>query len=530
MSNPNRSASSASASTSSSATVLTPAAGADGGAGTEKIAGSKGGETAAGDWRGPSGLPRRVHLMGIGGAGVSGAARILLDQGHELSGHDIGASGTLEALDELEISIELCPSVAEVLPADAQCVVRSAAVPNEDPQLLAARGRGLEILRYGELLGRLAPPERCLAMAGTHGKTTSSWMTWYAAQGVAGGNKLRAPGALVGGLCRSLNTNAISAADDGWFCVEACEYDRTFLQLAPFGALITNVEGDHLDYYGSLGAIEEAFARFANRVHASGLLVLGEGVPECVEHAARCTTWRMGRELELDLLGERRGHFRFRLRGPGFCVNDVQLEVPGEFNVANAALSLALVIGLELRNGTNATDCSRAAAAGLEMFLGSARRFEPWGSVGEVEVVHDYAHHPTEVRVTLEAARRALPGRSLEVLFQPHQHSRTARFLEDFAESLRSADRVVVSDVYGARVHSDGARFAGSVELVQALRARRVNAVLGGALESSLDAFVEGLPESAAALVLGAGDVEGVRDDLLRKLALCSPARSRPVL
>src|SRR6185503_12545786 len=200
---------------------------------------------------------------------------------------------------------------------------------------------------------------------------------------------------------------------------------------------------------------------------------------------------------------------------------------PGHFSVENAACALALAIGISARRArVEPNELAAAGAQGIERFAGVERRFEPWGSVtgsvngraGTLHVVHDYAHHPTEVRVTLEAARRAYPRVPLHVLFQPHQHSRTARFLEDFAEALRRADRVVVSDVYGARAHVEGERRAAAGDLVLALKRRAVAAVEGGALSDSVERFVAGLPESAAAFVLGAGDIESVRPELLRRL------------
>jgi UDP-N-acetylmuramate--alanine ligase len=209
-------------------------------------------------------------------------------------------------------------------------------------------------------------------------------------------------------------------------------------------------------------------------------------------------------------------------------VPETQLEVPGAFNVDNAALALGLAIGVGTPGGPVPArpDPDSDPGRGLGLFHGTARRFEPWGEEGGIEVIHDYAHHPTEVRVTLEAARRAVPGVPLHVLFQPHQHSRTARFLDEFCESLRSADRVVVSDVYGARMHIDGERFAGAPEIVSGLRARLVDAELGGDLEGSVRRFVDGLPERAAALVLGAGDIETVREDLLDEIAVrCAERR-----
>ena len=479
-------------------------------------------------------FPKRVHLLGAGGAGVSGLGRILAARGVKVSGHDRATSAMLAGLRQesaaLGLDLVLGDSRAEHLPADVELVVRSAAVPNDDPQLRAALLRGIPVWKYAEALGRLCPAGRTLAVAGTHGKTGSSWMLWHALEGI--GARLRAPvtGALIGGTCRRLRTNALAGHKGGLFCVEACEYDRSFLQLAPLGAIVTNVEADHLDYYGSFGAIKEAFARFADRVTADGLLVLGREVPPEVEHAARATVWRLGRELEVELLGETRGAFCLRLLGPGWATPPLQLTIPGHFSVENAACALALAIGISARRARVEPHALAAAGAqGIERFAGVERRFEPWGSVtrgaGTVHVVHDYAHHPTEVRVTLEAARRAYPRLPLFVLFQPHQHSRTARFLEDFAEALRRADHVVVADVYGARAHRDGEHRAGAPELVLALRRRGVSAEEGGEPARACDRFAASLPEAAAAFVIGAGDIEGIRAQLLAQLAARATAR-----
>ena len=470
-------------------------------------------------------MPARVHLLGAGGAGVSGVGRVLQAQGVMVTGHDMATSALLESLVEAGVPVECGVSTAGCLPLDTELVVRSTAVPLIDPQVVEAERRGIPVIKYAEALGRLAPPARTLAVAGTHGKTTTGWMLWHALDGIA--EELRAPvsGALIGGTCRRLGTNSLAGSPGGWFCVEACEYDRTFLRLHPRGAIVTNVEEEHLDYYGDLDTIHKAFARFANNVSADGLMVLGRDVPEGVELGAHSRVWRLGREFDVDLVAEERGCFRFRLRLPGFATPLVQLGVPGHFNVENAALALALAIDLGGgRTNVSRTRIAAAAARGIERFTGVARRFEPWGTEGEVAVVHDYAHHPTEVRVTLEAARRTYPDRPLHVLFQPHQHSRTSRFLEDFAEGLRSADHVVISDVYGARLHIDGERSAGAAELVLALARRGVSAVEGGSLAASVESFIGGMPRKATALVVGAGDIEQVRDELLEGLALrCAP-------
>jgi len=465
-------------------------------------------------------IPQHVHLLGAGGAGVSGAALLLVERGHAVSGQDRAESSFVDALRARSVAIAVGDSEARQLPREAQMVVRSAAIALDDPQIVEAERRGIPILKYAELLGRLGPARRTLAVAGTHGKTTSSWLLYHALNGIAQAAGTDAPGALVGGTCRAVGTNAVAQGPDGWFACEACEYDRSFLQISPEGAIITNVEPDHLDYYGTFEAIEEAFARFVDRAHPEGLLVVGRAVSTRVEDAARCNVWRLGRELHVDLRGEQRGRFRFRLRGPGWATPDVQLAIPGSFNVDNAALAIALAVALSSRTTSlSSAQCAAAAARGVQRYPGAARRFEPWGTFGGIDLVHDYAHHPTEVRVTLEAARRAFPGKPLHVLFQPHQHSRTARFLEDFVDALRAADRVLVADVYGARKHIDR-EAAGAPDLVARLRRAGVDALEAGDPSSAVKKLAQGLPSHCAALILGAGDIDLAHDELLEAVAL----------
>jgi UDP-N-acetylmuramate--alanine ligase len=472
-----------------------------------------------------AGIPARVHLLGAGGAGVSGAARILVEHGHRVSAADRAASEHTEQLQALGVELLVGRDACGQLPMGVELVARSAAVPESDPAVQAAQARGVPVIKYSELLSRLCPSGRTLAVAGTHGKTTTAWMSYHALAGIARGTQgasgAALPGALVGGICRQIDSNAVAVEPGGWFVVEACEYDRSFLALAPRGAIVTNVEADHLDYYGTFEALESAFAHFADRVHPDGLLVLGKDVPRLIEGSARCEVWRLGREVKVRLLAERTGYFALSLSTPRFALEQVVLGVPGQFNVDNAACALALTVGLWSKAaGIEGSRPAQLAAGGLERYRGARRRFEPWGELEGVRVVHDYAHHPTEVRVTLETARRVYPGVPLAVLFQPHQHSRTARFLEEFAEALRFADAVVVADVYGARAHIDGANLAGARELVEALQARGVDAREGGACGAAAALFARALPRPCAALVLGAGDVVEVKHALLQELAL----------
>jgi UDP-N-acetylmuramate--alanine ligase len=474
-------------------------------------------------------LPRRIHMLGAGGAGMSGAARVLAAHGHELTGHDRSDSEHVRLLRSLGVRVDVSPMESARLPEGVELVVRSAAIGLDAPAVREATERGIPVLKYSEALGRVTPFGRTLAVAGTHGKTTTSWMLHHALRGLAASEPagiLPWPGAIVGGVCRKLGTNAVVGDENGWFAVEACEYDRSFLNLSPHGAIVTNVEADHLDYFGDIEAIKSAFCRFVDRAPLAGLLVVGEQVPRSVEQAARCPVWRLRRDLRVRLRHERNGYFTFDLTGPDFRIENVTLGVPGQFNVDNAACALGLAVGLAAREWRiDANAAAYHAAKGLQLYEGSQRRFERWGTVGGLQVIHDYAHHPTEVKVTLETARRVFPGRRLHVLFQPHQHSRTARFLAEFADSLRMADRVVVAEVYGARAHIDGEQTAGATELVERLRAAGVDAVEGGVGVDAARALAAGMEKDSAVLVLGAGDIVDFKDAVIDELARSGAAR-----
>jgi UDP-N-acetylmuramate--alanine ligase len=483
-------------------------------------------------------LPAHVHLLGAGGAGVSGLARLLHARGHRLTGHDREASPFTAKLDELGIPISLGKSDVAHMPTpdaavDAEgavvrpvgAIIRSAAIGDTDPQLTRARDLGWPTFKYAQMLGRLAPRDQTLAVAGTHGKTTSTWMLYHALRGIADASAgAPCPGALVGGLDATLHTNAVAPEEQGPFAIEACEYDRSFLQLSPWGAAITNVEADHLDCYGTEAAVEEAFAQFASSLPREGLLVLGKDVPDLVESASRGEVWRLGRELKVEMSSDNRGCHAFRLIGPGWATPEIQLNVPGEFNVWNAALALALAMGSQgaRPGGLDLQACAAAAGRGLENFQGVMRRFEHWGRDQGLDLVHDYAHHPTEVEATLGTARCVFPGAPLHVLFQPHQYSRTAHFLDRFVKALNTADRVVVADVYGARAAID-AHAAGAEDLVRALVDAKVKAVYGGPPAQASEVFATEMSFETAGLVLGAGDIDGIKDDLLSRLAVRSP-------
>ena len=369
---------------------------------------------------------RRLHFIGIGGAGMSGLAIVALGLGASVTGSDRADSTYTERLREAGVTPAIGHDASNV-PKGAEVVV-STAIADDNVELVAARHAGARILHRGDLLGEVSRLKRCLAVAGTHGKTTTASMVAHAL--VACG---RRPAYLVGGEVRSTGTNA-SWGQGGWVVVEADESDRSFLKLQPDVAVVTNIELDHHSTYRTLPEVEEAFAEFAGpapKLIAPAGLEL-RGVPPSVTFGIDGGTLR-ARGLELLPLGS-----RFAVDGV-----EVRLRVPGRHNVLNALAALAACreagVGIE------------EAGPALESFSGAGRRFEPHGRTESGALVYDdYAHHPTEVRATLEAARTLEPRRVVAV-FQPHLYSRTRHLAREFGRALALADVVVVLDIYPAR-------------------------------------------------------------------------------
>ena len=397
------------------------------------------------------------HLIGVGGAGMSVVAALLADRGESVSGSDARASVTVEALRERGVSVAVGHDAAHVaaLPAGARVVV-STAVRESNPELAAARARGLEVLHRSQALAWLMRERRVVAVAGAHGKTTTSAMLAVALTEAGLGPSFAIGGAVVGG------PGALSGAGSGTgdlFVAEADESDGSFLAYAPHVALVTNVEPDHLDHFGSREAFEQVFADFAARIRDGGTLVAcldddgARRLAERVRAEGRVRVVTYGTSHEADVvLDPVTGVVRFRVPlgapdGAAPAVPDdgprLELAVPGTHNLLNASGALAVLVLLGV-------PVSRAVA-GLAAFRGTGRRFEERGSVAGVRVVDDYAHHPTEVTALLRAARTVAGTGRVLVLFQPHLYSRTAHFASEFARALSLADLAVVTDVYAAR-------------------------------------------------------------------------------
>lgn len=452
-----------------------------------------------------------VHLVGIAGAGMSGLARALAARGLKVSGSDRTASAELERLAQEGMTV-FVGHRAEQLPADCLLVVRSPAVPDDNPELAAARQAGVPITKRAVLLGALVDQMRSVAVAGTHGKsTTSGLVTWLLA---ATGQD---PSYFVGGELVDLGTNAHLGASD-LLVIEADEYDHSFLHGHPTWAIVTSLEHDHPDLYPDLDSVVDAFRQFARLVKPEGRLILNLGSPHAAQLAAAAQAPVIGyhvvgdpqpaASLPVVWRAELRGMLPdrqvFTVWRDGASYGEWELRLPGRHNVSNA---LAAIIVWDLLGMP--VDVGRRA---LAEYRGIARRFQVLGQVAGVTVIDDYAHHPTEIRATLAAARQRYPSRRLIAVLQPHTYSRVAAMAEDFANALATADRAILTPVYAARETpiAEGSS--------QRITERLPKATLAAGLAEAADLVASEIGPGDVALFLGAGDIPTASRRLLARL------------
>jgi UDP-N-acetylmuramate--alanine ligase len=384
----------------------------------------------------------RVHFVGIGGAGMSGIAEVLLDYEVEVTGCDLARSEATERLAGLGVRISYGHSTEHL--EGVELVVRSSAVSPDNPEIRAARQRGIPVVRRAEMLAELMRLKYGIAIAGTHGKTTTTSLVGHLMTDAG-----LDPTVIVGGRLRVSGTGARLGKSD-YLVAEADEFDRSFLGLSPIVAVITNVDRDHLDTYRDLADIEDAFIAYASRVPFFGQAIVCLDDPNVQRLLPRLEGHRVvtyGFSPQADLgasepLTQPAGS-RFRVRRGAADLGEVELPLPGRHNVQNAlaALGVGLALGLDFT----------ALTRSLASFRGVHRRFERLGSWRGAAVVDDYAHHPTEVAATLEAARQAFPRARVHAIFQPHLFSRTRDLAEEFGRALLGADTAVVTDIYPSR-------------------------------------------------------------------------------
>lgn len=450
----------------------------------------------------------RVHFIGIGGSGMSGIAEVMVTLGYQVSGSDQNESPTTHRLQAMGAAVFKGHAAAHIEGADV--VVVSSAIKADNPERLAARSLRIPIVPRAEMLAELMRFKRGIAIAGTHGKTTTTSLTASVLR--EGGMD---PTFVIGGQLLSAGANA-QLGQGQWLVAEADESDGSFLRLNPLIAVVTNIEADHLENYGGdFNRVKQAFSEFLHRLPFYGLAVL------CIEDAEvralaeemprHCITYGFSADADVyaSEVEQVAGRMHFNLHLPDANSQQVELNLPGRHNVLNALAAAAIAWQL----GVARTDI----AAALQKFEGIGRRFNIKGELalhqGSALLVDDYGHHPTELAAVFEAARGGWPDRRLVVAFQPHRYSRTRDLFDEFSTVLSSADAVVLTDVYAAG--ESPIQGADSKSLARAIRARgRLDPVLVGAAKELCDVLGDVLHDGDLLLMMGAGDIGAVSGQL----------------
>ena len=452
---------------------------------------------------------RKIHMIGIGGSGMRALAKMLLDQGAVVSGSDQSTGGAIERLAKQGAAVKIGQN-AENIPSDCELVVYSAAIHEQNPELLGAKQRNLKVFKYSQMLGQLMAEQVGIAVSGTHGKSTTTAMVAYVLS-EAGLD----PSYIVGATVNQLGGPS-GAGVGKHFVAVACEFDRSFLNYRPTYAAILNVEEDHLDCYQDLAAIIEAFRAFASQVKPEGVLVVNGESRNALQTIRSATaevqtfgltedcTWQGVKVESTD------GLFRLDVQYKGEFYGHLELSLPGLHNAYNALAATALL-----------HHAGVAAARTMELlgsFTGTHRRMTLKAQARGITVVDDYAHHPTEIQVTLRALRDRYQPKRLVCVFQPHQHSRTRFLLKDFAGSFGCADEVVVPDIFFVRDTAREKDYVSSGDLVAQIRLSGGTALYLKTFQDILQHLMDTLKPGDLLVTMGAGDIWKVADETVRWL------------
>lgn len=446
-----------------------------------------------------------VHMVGIAGAGMSGIARILTEQGFKVSGSDLQNNNITQQLQEMGIKIYQGHSSSNIQEG-VDLLVVSSAIPLNNAELQSAREKNIPVIKRGQMLANLVNKQKGIAVAGAHGKTTTTAMIYCVLKecGID-------PTFAAGGELQDAQINAKLGSSD-YFVVEADESDASFLELEPYIAIITNVEDDHLDYYKSVANIQKAFSDYINKVNPSGFALLYGGdefTKKLKEHTGtRCIVYGETEDCDYYL-----NDWQTNGTGATFGVyhhseylGQVRLSVPGRHNAVNAlaAIAVALEIGLEFK----------AVGAAILKFKGTKRRFQIMGKKNGIIVIDDYAHHPTEIKATLDAARNCHKGRLL-VIFQPHRYSRTHNLGQQLGEAFHNCDLVVFTEIYAAG-EKPIPGVNGKLVYEAALKAG-INAVYLESPDEVKDFLNKNTLADDMVITMGAGDIWKVGMEFLEK-------------
>ncbi|MGB9521491.1 MAG: UDP-N-acetylmuramate--L-alanine ligase [Anaerolineales bacterium] len=463
----------------------------------------------------------RIHFIGIAGSGLSAIARVLHERGYQVSGSDRSNSAVAQELENLGIPVYIGHRAENIIGADL--IIRSSAVSENNVEVQAAYQKGIAVLKRSEFLKELTANQKVIAIAGTHGKTTTTAMSaWVFSQlGLD-------PSYIIGGTSLDLRTNA-HAGKGEYFIIEADEYDGMFLGLNPYGAIITNVEHDHPDCYPTLESIQSAFIQFTNQINPNGVL-LG-----CIEDHGVQTVWEKtstqaarktyglvqnNGEARVDYWARiesvnNAGGFDFECFYQGVRLGSVHLLIPGEHNIRNALA----VIGLTYWMGFPLDEVIKA----LEGFHGTQRRFEERGRVAGTVLIDDYAHHPSEIRATIRAAKVRFPGHFIWVVWQPHTFSRTVALWDQFRDAFDQADGLIVLDVFAAR-ENEPPDFDLEKRIAHIKHAHKYYLPT---ISEAHDFLIKQLQGNEVVLVLSAGDANQLNDMLLSSLSAIENKQSQ---
>jgi UDP-N-acetylmuramate--alanine ligase len=454
---------------------------------------------------------KRFHFIGAGGIGMSGLAKLLIKHRATVTGSDQTASAVVEGLCRLSADVKIGHK-AENLPADADAVVISAAVKEDNVELKLARHRKLKIYKYAEMLGIICNCYEPIAVAGTHGKsTTAGWLVYLLKQASLD------PSFIIGAEIIQLRASS-GVGEGNYFVAEACEYDRSFLNIKPKIAYILNIEADHLDYYKDEAEIVEAFEQFARGIKPGGVLIAhgkDSNVAKVIRQLpanVRCKTFGLDEDCSFYAknLVLNDGLYGFDVYHNGKLLGPARITLPGRHNVLNALAVVAAAICAGLP--------AQKILELLPSFTGVDRRLTLKAQVSQITVLDDYAHHPTEIRASLAAIRQRYQPERLWCIFQPHQYSRTRFLLEDFAQSFKFADITIVPEIYFVRDSESAKKQINSQVLVDRIRANGAQAIFFDDFGRICDYLKSNVAAGELVVTMGAGDIWKVADEYIQWL------------
>lgn len=450
----------------------------------------------------------KIFFSGIGGSAMNAMAKLLKNEGFNISGSDPNIDPVIkERLNKEAIDVYTIQD-GSYINSDITFIIATAAIPPQNPDILKASSLNIPVIKYAKMLGIIMNSFTGIAIAGTHGKTTTSAMTVQALSCDG-----QTPSFIIGGNVKSKDNG--SRLGHELFIAEACEYDRSFLNLKPVVAVITNIEEDHLDIYSGIDDIIDTFKQFINQIDKNGALVycIDSDAAAIAASLAECRTIPYGFSQKAELRAEniKSDHESnsFDVIYKGQKISEISLSMPGAHNILNALA----VIGTGIALNKDVQAMSKA----LKEYQGVGRRFEKYGTAGEITVIDDYAHHPTEIKALLKGVKERYPKNRIVVLFQPHQISRTKLLFDDFAKSFTDADQVFISKIYAARDKTSDETITG-IALSEKINSNGVKSQYCQNLEESEKTVSSFLKKGDIFLTAGAGDVFKVAQKIWNSL------------